>query len=457
MQLTPREEPAPDPEGGSLRSNWGPLAFVWGIWAVLLWKLIDMVLTFGVDFPYYDEWEMIPTLTGAQPVTLRWLWSQHNEHRIFLPRLVYLAVEKVGRYDFRAGMYFDVLALSAAAAVLILLARRARGRTEYADAFLPLVLMNGGQAQNIINSFQVAFVSGTVLSVAVLSLSTLRQIGFRQAVGLGVCTALMPLLGGHGLALVPALSVVVVITGWSLRREPGGTWKMLVVWALAGVAIALMAFYFVGYARPAKHPLSSDPAAILNAAVQFLTVGLGSATRMMWPDAAVPFFAVSVASLGALIWVVWRRPEKRQRAIRLLLFLAAMGTLALGISRSRTALGTEALFASRYAALAAPFWCAIFFAWELVDRPKIRRFAQTALLFCAAAIAAANRLDGAREAIFFRDVRQLVVNDIKAGVKLVDLVNRHYTRMYYGDRGALMDRMRVLHAMKVGWFAQLKE
>ncbi|HEX6861619.1 MAG TPA: hypothetical protein VF414_02330, partial [Thermoanaerobaculia bacterium] len=72
--------------------------------------------TYSVDIPFLDDWEMIPVLTGVEPVTPGWLWSQHNEHRIVIPRLIYLGILKLGGYDFRAGTIFDLLLLCATAA-----------------------------------------------------------------------------------------------------------------------------------------------------------------------------------------------------------------------------------------------------------------------------------------------------------------------------------------------------
>jgi hypothetical protein len=432
--------------------------FVWAIWATLSWYLVDFVQTFGVDCPYYDEWEMIPALTGNQAITLKWLWSQHNEHRIFVPRLLYLAIEKVARYDFRAGMFFDAFALSAAAAALMILVRRIRGRTEYTDAFFAVLVMNLGQAQTLTNSFQLCLVAGTMLFVTVLLLAMhARSLGFRSSVGLGVCAILLPLVGGHGVALVPALSACVVMTGWSLRGEPRGRWKMLAVWALAVIAMALTAFYFVDYTRPAKHPVSPSMGATLEASIQFLTTGFGTASRFGWPQTKYLFFALSGASVVALIVVFKNRPEERARATRLLLCIVGLVSLALGIGWARNALGASALFASRYAALAAPFWCAIYLAWELVDRAPLRHFVQMTLLFCAAALAVANQQDGTREAPYFRDVRQSVVVDLRAGLPLDALVTRHKSQLYYGDRAALVDRMRMLHAKNIGVFRLLKE
>ena len=65
--------------------------------------LLALVARFGSNVPSWDEWDLVPALTGNQPVSAEWLWSQHNEHRVPLPRLVLLGLDAVGRPDFRRG------------------------------------------------------------------------------------------------------------------------------------------------------------------------------------------------------------------------------------------------------------------------------------------------------------------------------------------------------------------
>src|ERR1700712_5245275 len=77
-----------------LREEGGPLLFVWLVWLVLSRQLWNFVIEHGRDIPYMDDWEMVPVLMGEQPITLKWLWSLHNEHRIVMPRLIYLAVTR---------------------------------------------------------------------------------------------------------------------------------------------------------------------------------------------------------------------------------------------------------------------------------------------------------------------------------------------------------------------------
>ena len=48
-----------------------------------------------------DEVPIIPCMVGSEPITWNGLWSQLNEHRIPLPRLLMLGAYAVSGGDFR--------------------------------------------------------------------------------------------------------------------------------------------------------------------------------------------------------------------------------------------------------------------------------------------------------------------------------------------------------------------
>ena len=50
-----------------------------------------------------------------------------------------------------------------------------------------------------------------------------------------------------------------------------------------------------------------------------------------------------------------------------------------------------------------------------------------------------------------------IVDDIRAGVRLPEIVRRHHGFAYYGGEDALEERMRMLHARSIGAFRHLKE
>jgi len=74
-------------------------------------------------------------LTGNEPDLSGWLWAQNNEHRIPLPKLILLGLFKMTKGDFRAGMFFNAIALGVLAIFMVLAARHLRGKTKFSDAF----------------------------------------------------------------------------------------------------------------------------------------------------------------------------------------------------------------------------------------------------------------------------------------------------------------------------------
>jgi hypothetical protein len=439
------------------RPNTRRVWFVWCVWAVLSWQVLAFVAANAVDFPYFDEWEMIPVLSGHEPITMDWLWSQHNEHRIVLARLFYLLVERLSGCDFRAGMFVNAIAMSAAAAALIGAASRERGRTEYTDAFFPLLLLNLGQAQTFTNAFQVALIIWTLLALAILLISVQRSaLSFRSGLALGAAVVVQPLLGGPGVTVVPALALSVGLSAWQLRNGSNKL-ESTILFGVVAVAVALTGFYFHGYVAPAKHPINRSLLGVVQGTIQFLTTGFGSVARLGWP--VTKWLCLLAVGAVAAAWcaVVRGRPDERARALRLGSFAVALVSLAVATAWARSALTADALFASRYAALAAPFWCAVYFIWDLVERPRVRLFGQGSLLLCSALLLLPNRRDGRREAKYFREVRQDAVDDIAAGVSLDEIVRRHHDALYYGEPDVLAERMRMLRARRIGVFESLRD
>jgi hypothetical protein len=445
------------------RLQWDPerILFVALVWLGQSYWLFQFIGFIGANIPYYDEWEMVPALTRARPITLGWLWSQHNEHRMFLSRLVYIAVVRFGHFDFRSGMYFDAGVLSLLAAACCIVARRVRGSTSYADAFFPLVLLHWGQAQNLDWAFQIAFVMTTAVVLAGLMLMVNPgALNWPAAFGLGVCTVLLPLMSGAGLALVPALGLCTITSAWVMRRtRPRRYIAWLPVLLLGLLGIALLIAYFINYHRPARHPVSPNFAATALATLKILTAGFGSGAAAYWHRGSGLFvLGLSLTTAALLLSRMLPRDRERPRALRLGLFLVGMVGLAGGIGWARVALFSGAPFESRYVTLSVPFLCAIYFCWELAPRWRIGQFIQMTLCLVAALLVVRNHEHGYREAAEAYADRQVVLKDIRSGTPRAEIVKRHCGFLYYvcGD-STLSDRMRMLRDAHAGDFSILKE
>jgi hypothetical protein len=389
----------------------------------MLLAALLFVWRFGSNVPSWDDWDMIPVLTRHQPVTWDWLWSQHNEHRVPLPRLVFLGLDRLFGVDMRVTMYFDVLLMAAVAAGMILTAARLRGRASAADAFFPMALLSLGQSANLLWGWQLQFfASVTIACLALLAIvrtgATLSHARAAQIVG--VCAVLLPLCGANGLAMVPALAawplaLAILPQRWTGAKVARGNRVLL---AVGLMALALTAIYLVRWHRVPYHPRSQSVLQTLMTALKALTIGLGPATRDIWPVSGLLALTAMVASALLLVRVWREQVAERTRAGGLLLFLLAVSGLALALGLGRNG------FETRYVTLTLPVWCGVAFVWVLYGKPA--RFGVPAALASAALIAMVGNtgfgLDYARE---LRGQLGAFERDMAAGVPLHLLLHRY--------------------------------
>jgi hypothetical protein len=410
-------------------SGHGVAVFVWSVWALLLFAGLGYIAYFGVDVPDMDDWEIVPVLAGAPPVNLHWLWAQHNEHRIPLARLVLLALYHGVGPDFRAGMYFNCIALALLSAAMVRTAGWVRGRLEYPDVFFPLALQHPGHCGNILWSWQVGFILSTCLEGALL-LSVVRagpRVRMRGALGAGMCLLVLPLCGATGLAFVPAGAIWLACCGLVSVRAGRGLPGMVMV-LLAAAALALTGFYFVGFEQPAHHPFS-DPVRAVLAGAQFMSTAFGRLfgpwTAACWPAAA----ALVIALLGLACWtlfVAWFHVNNdRLRILGLAAFLAGVGGLAAGVGLGRAALIPEIGLSLRYISLTAPLACAFYFIFLLYGRGRIGQ-ALPGFLALVGALALLPNANAARDyGKYTSDYRRRFRQRVEAGVPPFVLANQY--------------------------------
>src|SRR5262245_3196368 len=423
---------------------------VWVVWGALLAAGLALVAHYGSNVPSWDEWDMVPTLTGAQPVSAEWLWSQHNEHRVPLPRLVLLAVNCFGP-DFRIAQVLNVLALAAVSAGLILAVRRARGRTLLADALFPLLRLHWGHAPNLLWGWEFQFVVSAALAcVLLLAVVSVPARPGRSAWIAGTCLLLLPLCGANGVALVPAMALWLGYDAVRALRAKE-TARGLAVLAMAVTSLVLTGLYFVGFEKVPNYAMSASWRATFVEAIRTLTAGFGSSLGALWPASGFVAFLVLLATAAMLAWTSVRRPDERNRALGLLAFLGAMSSLALGMGY-----GGRWGFEPRYVTFAAPVWCATFLAWALCAPGALRAACPSALALAALLALVPNTRAGLEYARDLRWHLWAFERDMRAGMPPHLLIARH-RRYLHPHHELLTDYMPMLRAARVGAFAELRD
>jgi hypothetical protein len=417
------------------------------VWLAMSVALLAYVYFFGRNIPFWDDWELVPVLSGATPFSVDWLFQQDLEHRYVLGKsLLYLTWHASGG-DFRSAMWVSDLLLIAVAYAYMRVARKIRGSASFSDAFFPLLLLNWGLYESLIFFVQLWFVLPVVIfSVVVFSIVTDAWRSYLGAAVLCVCMLLLPLNGAMGILLTPALLAWLAYAAW-LQRRLAIAWPL----AIAGVISAIFAgLYFWHYQSPppipkALHTLLGP----IRAALEVLCVSLGPPGSELWPGLAFVIAAACGATGLWLLIVALSRREERLRAGGLLACLAATGLLALGIGYGRNAIGLGSGFSSRYSLLIAPALCLVFLVATLYGARTRARLVEMTLFVAACVIFVANTRSGLDYARYRDAAADLLLTDIAAGVPASALGQR-YASLIYPDAHLMEQRLEMMRVAQVG-------
>jgi glycosyltransferase involved in cell wall biosynthesis len=404
---------------------------VLGLWAGLLASALLFVWNFAIPLPSSDEWKMVPYVTGDEPVTMQWLWSPHNEHRIVLPKLIYLPLARLSRMDARPAAMVNALLLAGSALLLCVAARRFRGRTVVSDAFFPLLLLHWGHWANLCFPFQITLLlPGFLFCLLVPLLFSFNTRPDRVDTPIGLILCALPLCGAAGLPVAAVLGSWLLVSGIRRRR-----WA---VSSLALIALVLTASVLIA-SRDLLHS-SAHPglASSFHAGAKCLVMGLGARARFLWPAAGLLVTALLAGSAVLL---------RRARATGALLGMGSLVALAFVIGHGRADQAYHDGFVERYGALMAPLLAFIYLSFDRAGD----RFVPAALAGLLLALFLPNAKEGVGWMRPVRDRGRGVLQEIRAGIPLSDLARREAAFWDAGDVN-FEARLRMLSKARMSLF-----
>jgi hypothetical protein len=353
------------------RNETFPRASVALSYAILLAGLLTagaavyMVIASYSSLPSTDGWEQIDVaLRRVSPLSPAWLWEQHNEHRMVIPKL-FLAADLL---LFRARQKFLLSSILATQFLLLMVlgwSMRVLGgwrgtvwRTGVGIAAFCLFWPT--QWENLIIGFSVCFILLELF--ATLSLVELmlywkhseRQPGDRHTWVYLLLSLLAALGATYSLANGNLLWPLLVAAALLLRLRLAAVLSFLVTGTVS------TALYLHHYHRPLGHgnPASSiqTPLEIL----QYIATYFGSP----WVRHDVRLAAcIGIAGLAAAFFVLFRfraylRAGRPFPVLLVLISVFCLGTAFL-TSLGRLNFGIRQAFASRYHTFALLFWCCL--------------------------------------------------------------------------------------------------
>lgn len=323
-------------------------------WAVavvvpLAWLAV-MVDRLGVNVPFWDEWALIPVLRDSYSghLHLGELWAQHNEHRLFFPRLVLVGLAHLTHWDLRADMFASVVLAGVTLLVLVVWLRASLNLPPWilvaAAGLFALFVVSPIQYENWLWGWQLQWYLCDLAAIAAIALLSMWPATRSPRVGVALAVV-AAVVASYSLAsglLVWLACLVVFIPRRHLRRY-------LPAWVVAGALT--IGGYLVGFYRPSNVPPVTT---FLHKPFQFLAYvlryiggplfGFNSAT-------AVVGFLILGSFLAATVFLARREPEAFSRAIGWVALgawsllgacLTAVGRVGFGVAQSEASRYTTA-------------------------------------------------------------------------------------------------------------------
>ena len=376
--MTPFAADAGDDATAARRSAGASRLFLWCAWAALLapaWLLAWTALAIHGAYsptPYSDQWVQIAAMRVTPPGGwLAYLFSQHNEHRILVSRLVFLA--DWNWFQGRNALNLAVIGLIQLSGVILFahaaLSRRPRALAVLGLAAAASLLVSLLQWENLFWGFQVCFVA--VYAAGAWAIYLYAQATSGERVRWGRLAAALALLVVATFSMANGLFAGVAMALMGLLSRKRGA----AILAAGAATAVLLAVYLHGYQRLDSHASLAVAPQHPGRFITYVAIFLGNlwVPGLPQPSALIGFVGVA-ATLGMLV-VLLRRDETDP--VRSALFGIALfvGMSAMVTSLGRLILGVEQAMSSRYMTPTAYFWAAHAVFWTLTfqrDPPASR-------------------------------------------------------------------------------------
>jgi hypothetical protein len=337
------------------------------------------IYRYGVNVVFWDEWELVPLIDKLQIGNISWadLFAQHNEHRLFFPRIVMLLISRLTHFNTCAGMYFSWFLLCLICTFLFYIYTRRQGyKAMSLLKFTPVVWLffSLHQWENLLWGFQIQFymvVLFFLLSTYFLFKAKTSIINLMVAL---VCGLICSFSLANGLLVWP-VGLAVLVYYWWRKESPGGiSLKTIVVWSIA--TIGVFAIYLAGYIKPIWHPGLFDFLYHPVSAVAYFIIFLGN------PLAADGYTAAAAGLVVIMLYLVIgvfalkaKKSEQPTQPLYLGLLLLTLGSGILLVV-GRSGFGIDQAFSSRYVTLATLGIVALYLTIISVkiEPAKIRQF-----------------------------------------------------------------------------------
>jgi hypothetical protein len=305
-----------------------------------------------VNVPFWDQWELVPIVQDYKTghLSLHDLWQQHNEHRIFFPRIVMMILAIITHWNTRVEAFAGFLVAIVGFFVLYLIFRQSQKRITTATVFLltlfSFIWFSPAQYDNWLWGWQVQWflcVLGIMTVTYSLSLIAKSRSADRKSVILLLVGGILAQYSlGGGLLIWP----VAIAALMYLRISKKVT---LLITSIATITTVLYYLHYQNPAGPSKSLALHEPIQF----IRYFFIYLGRPLSFLHKLTFVLGFITFSVFVALAVYMLMKKPKLFTSSIPwIALGLFAIGS-ALITDLSRLGLGVSQAYSGRYATISS--------------------------------------------------------------------------------------------------------
>jgi len=206
----------------------------------ILYNFVSFVARNAVNIPFWDQWSVADIITGKMDL-LQIILYQHNEHRIGVGLLIMKSLAMISNWSQIYEIIFISLLIVLSSLILIYIRCKEKKQPDILDLFIPLIILNTLQIENLTWGFQIAFVLPLFFLCLWILALRIRSTEIRYLT-LSFLSLLSAFSSFHGLIL-PLLTIGLALLDYCKYKSLSG--KLFIAAALANIAI--ICSYFIGF------------------------------------------------------------------------------------------------------------------------------------------------------------------------------------------------------------------
>jgi hypothetical protein len=371
--------------------------------------LLYLVASYGVNVPFMDQWGDLSSLfekVAQRNVSFQDLFAQHNEHRIFFPRFIFIALAFLTHWNTKCEMYFSILLIILSYVLIQGIFSRQVPRKDTGfwqiSLSISIIITSFIQEQNLLWGFQVAwFLISLCLILAIYLLtSSIRSIWLKIFLG-GIVCIIASFSSAHGLMTWLAVApCILTLAHESNKVKTRSAIKVVLCWLI--LFVLSCSIYFHNYQKPSGHPDTLFFVKHLDISLNYFLSLLGTpllaGSNLCWMTGLV----ISVNFFWFFIRYL-RNPfsEFSQQASPWLSMGLFSLLFALITTVGRSGFGVNQAYSSRYTSVAILLIIALVQLWRMASfklpNYRWRCLAITSILTVFVSISSINQISVAEE------------------------------------------------------------